>query len=177
MGRSLSTKIVYGYDIGSQNGDDGWKFEEYDASEYRIKWPEWVQLDDEDSDGEPDDFISQAKDRLLSELTSFKDSDDWDSSDQKVSRAYYDQKHAAKKKLGIDFEIYGVGDYTEWVMGFEMGHDYDGIGELDPALIATLLNPLNMADMDYRLREAVRVLQLRPKGQIAPRLLLLASYF
>lgn len=174
MGRSLSTKIVYGYDIGSQNSDDGWNFEEFDASTYEMKWPEWVtELDDD----EPDDFITQAKARLMSKLGGFEDSDDWESNDPEVSRTYYDRKRAAEKRLGLDFEIYGVGDYTEWVLGFELARERDGFGELDQELIATLLNPLNMADMDYRLREAIRVLQLHPKGQAAPRLLLLASYF
>lgn len=173
MGRSLSTKIVYGYDIGSQNSDDGWKFEEYDAADYRMHWPEWVtELDDDDD--EPDDFITQAKGRLLTELTGFKVRTDYS---EEWPDSYYKEKHAAEKRLGLEFEIYGVGDYTEWVLGFEMARESDGIGEIDSELIAALLNPLNMADMDYRLREAVRVLGLHPKAQPAPRLLLLASYF
>ena len=174
MGENLSTKIVYGYDIGSQYGDDGWKFEEYDEREYQVKWPEWVELDDEDDSGNPEDFISQAQERLLTELTGFKV---LDYDDPSKPENYYELKRAAEGKLGIDFELYGYGDCHEWVMGFEMARESDGFGVLDQELIAGLLNPLNMADMDYRLREAVRVLQLHPKGQLAPRLLLLASYF
>lgn len=172
MGRGLSTKIVYGYDIGSQNSDDGWKFEEFDASTYEMKWPGWVtELDDE----EPDDFITQAKARLLTELTGFRELD----IDDPVAWTadYFAQKRAAEARLGLDFEIYGVGDYVEWVLGFELACESDGIGVLDQEFIAALLNPLSMADMDYRLREAIRVLQLHPKGQVAPRLLLLAAYF
>lgn len=172
MGRSLSTKIVYGYDIGSQDSDDGWNFEEFDAHEYEMKWPEWVVRKDVDDDAE--DFISQAKDRLLTELTGFKI---LEYDDPAMPGDYYEKKRAAEKQLGIEFEIYGVGDYTEWVIGFEMAKERDGISEIDSALIAGMLNPLNMADMDYRLGQAIRVLQLHPKGQLAPRLLLLASYF
>lgn len=174
MGRSLSTKIVYGYDIGSQNSDDGWKFEEYDASTYEVKWPEWVKQEDLDEE-EPDDFITQAKARLLIELTGFRELEYDDPA--ALTTEYYKLKRAAEKRLGLDFEIYGVGDYTEWVLGFELACESDGMGVLDQELIAALLNPLNMADMDYRLGEAVRVLQLHPKGQAAPRLLLLAAYF
>jgi len=173
MGRSLSTKIVYGYDIGGR--EDGWNFEEYDDREYRMKWPEWVVTDDPDADpdDDPDDFVSQAQDRLLAELTDFKEIP-WD---QPRPDDYYSKKNAAEKALGIEFEIYGVSDYTQWVIGFELARESDGIGEIDSALIAAMLNPLNMADMDYRLGQALRVLQLHPRGQLAPRLLLLASYF
>ena len=164
---------MYGYDIGSQNGDDGWKFEEYDPAAYSVKWPAWVVLDSEDDD-DPDDFISQAKDRLLSALAGFTPRTDYENP---WPDDYYKQEHAAEKRLGLDFELYGVSDYVEWVLGFELARESGGIGALDQAFIATLLNPLNMADMDYRLREALRVLQLTPRGQPAPRLLLLASYF
>lgn len=174
MGKGLSTKIVYGYDIGGGE-EEGWNFEEYDGSEYEMKWPDWVDRDAlDDDDNDPNAFISQAKDRLLTQLTGFKI---LDYGDPARPGDYYDQKRAAEKKLGLNFATYGVGDYTEWTLGFELARDHDGLGELDHELIATLLNPLNMADMDYRLREAVRVLQLHPRGQAAPRLLLLASYF
>lgn len=172
MGRNLSTKIVYGYDIGSANGDDGWKFEEFNRSTYEMEWPDWVEREVGDED-DPDDFISQAKDRLLTQITGFQTL----GYDEIWPDSYYKQKNDAQKRLGIEFEIYGVGDYTEWVMGFEMARDSDSISVLDQELIASLLNPLNLADMDYRLREAIRVLQLKPKGQPAPRLFLLASYF
>lgn len=169
MGSSLSTKIVYGYDIGG--GGEGWNFEEYDDSEYEMKWPGWVDLGGIEED--PGNFISQAQERLLAELTDFREIP-WD---QPRPGDYYSQKNAASNALGIKFDIYGVSDYTEWVIGFEMARDHDGIGEIDSQLIASMLNPLNMADMDYRLGQALRVLQLHPKGQLAPRLLLLASYF
>jgi hypothetical protein len=173
MGQYLSTKIVYGYDIGSARGDDGWKFEEFDAKAYKMNWPDWVDLTDMDEDDEPDDFTSQAQDRLLTELTGFKI---MEYDDPAIPSDYYAKKRAAEDKLGIEFEIYGVGDYTEWVMGFTLAHE-DEFSELNPELIAGLLNPINMADMDYRLRDAIRVLQLHPKNQVAPRLLLIASYF
>lgn len=176
MGRNLHTRIVYGYSIGGE--DDGWQFDEYDEADYQMKWPEWVALDNgEEGDyAGPEDFISQAKDRLLVQLTGFEDSDDW-MGDEATCDAYYARKHAAEKQVGVDFEVHGVGEYTEWVLGFELASSYDSVSEIDAELIATLLNPLNMTEMDYKLHEALRVLQLHPKAQATPRLLLLASYF
>ena len=177
MGQSLSTKIVYGYSIGGEA--DGWQFEEYDEAEYEMRWPEWVELDGDGDDEypRPDDFISQAQDRLLTQLTGFKLFDYGDYSGPLPPDSYDHEKNAAEKRLGLKFVLHGVGDWTEWCLGFEMARSSSSISELDAELIAGMLNPLNMADMDYRLREAIRVLQLHPKAQATPRLLLLASYF
>lgn len=178
MGRSLSQKIVYGYSIGGR--EDGWQFEEYDENKYTMQWPAWVELDNGDvgESAEPDDFISQAQDRLLNVIGGFEDSDDW-MTEGEVRDAYYDRKQAAEKKLGgVEFCLYGYSDYTEWVIGFELADGYDGISEIDKTFLANLLNPVNVADMDYKLDAAIRALELHPKGQSAgPRLLLLSSYF
>lgn len=178
MGRSLSQGIVYGYSIGGR--ENGWNFEEYDENEYAIKWPDWVELDngEEDEGAEPEDFITQAGERLLNVIGGFEESDDW-MTEGEVRDAYYDRKQAAEKKLGgVEFCIYGYGDCTEWAIGFELADGYDGISEIDKTIFTDLLNPVNMADMDYKLDAAIRALELHPKGQAGgPRLLLLSSYF
>lgn len=144
MGRSLSQSIVYGYSIGG--GEGGWQFEEYDDSEYKMNWPDWVE---ENEFAEPEDFITQAGERLT-----------------------------GKQVSDVQFSGYGYGDYMEWAIGFELADGYDGMSEIDKAFLANLLNPLNVADMDYKLDAAIRALELHPKGQSAgPRLLLLSSYF
>lgn len=132
MGRSLSQSVVYGYSIGGR--EDGWQFEEYDENEYAMKWPDWVELDngEEDEGAEPEDFITQAGERLK------------------------------EKNIDVEFSIYGYGDYTEWTIGFELTDGYDGISEIDKTIFAGLLNPVNLADMDYKLDAAIRALELHP---------------
>lgn len=174
MGRSLSTKLVYGYDLGGD--EEGWKFNNvarvhgadkpYGYIEYtEVVWPGWVDLDDGD---EPDDFISQAEDRLVREIGKFDE-------EFMAEDGYFDRRREAKKLSGLDtldFELYGVSDYTAWAFGVDLGSDY-AIHVVD----VTKLAGTELAKYDDLLRRALEALEIKPTDQLKPHLLSLASYF
>lgn len=177
MGRSLSTKLVYGYDLGGDN-DEGWKFNlspkvigagtDWSYEHEDVSWPGWVTLDNDDEDG-PDYFIGQATDRLMAVLAGF--TEEWSGFDDK----YFTRRKEAKKAAGLDvlgFALYGVGDYTSWAFGVDLGS-----GTSLQTVDVTKLSPAELAKNDVLLRRALDVLEIKPTDQPAPRLLSLASYF
>jgi hypothetical protein len=176
MGRSLSTKLVYGYDLGGESDDDGWRFNNkpvvYSAGtpyEYTVQtteWPAWVHLDGDEEN--PGDFIDQANDRLVREIAKFTEEYTADS-------GYFERRNAAKKLSGLDildFELYGVSEYTAWAFGVDLGGDY----AIHPVDVTKLL-PVELAKYDKILRRALEALEIKPTGQPVPRLMSLASYF
>lgn len=95
MGRSLSAKLVYGYDLGG--GEDEWKVREVD--EYGgLPHLDWY---DEDSE----DFVGDAEKRLLAVVAGFTET--WETA---TSDGFYEREKAAKARLGVEFDWYGLSD-------------------------------------------------------------------
>ncbi|MET8985881.1 hypothetical protein ABZW49_10570 [Nonomuraea wenchangensis] len=117
MGSSPSAFLAYGYDLG---GSDRWKIHETDefggldaSSVSTLAW-----YDDSD---DADDFIEQAKRRLLAAIAEF--TEEWgDNQDG----GYFDREKAAKERLGVTFDTYSYGEYPMYVLAakvIEVGDD------------------------------------------------------
>jgi hypothetical protein len=163
---SISSSIMYGYDLGGR--EEGWEFTKYDPETYDYIWPSWMEMDDGD---EPDDPISQCQDRLLKVLGGFEDSDDWKSSDQEISKAYYARKKAAEELVGVTFDMYGVYDYTGWVVGFQIHDSYGSLNEIEEY---RFVSPPQ--EWDAKLAKVLEALEFTLEDQPKPRLLALCSY-
>lgn len=171
MGRYLSTSIVYGYDLGGR--EDGWTFTDYDEENWRYNWPQWMELD-QGEDDDPEDPITRMGDRLTEVIGGFEDSGDWCSPDPAVSKAYYDRKHAAEKAHGIKFDMYGVSEWSGWVMGIIVSESHDALSEVNAGF---LTDDLPWAEYDAKLAKALEALEITPKDQPQPKLYCLVSYF
>jgi hypothetical protein len=164
---------MYGYNLG---GDmDGWNFTEYDDENYRTIWPSWMELDDGD---DPDDPITQMQDRLREKIGGFEDNFEdgglWQA-DEETRADYFKRKHAAEKLVGITFDMYGVSDYTGWVIGFQVSESSGCLEEIEAP--SPLITGYPYKEWEYRLAKVLEALEITLEDQPKPRLLALVSYF
>lgn len=156
MGRSLSAKLVYGYDLGGGEGE--WKVRE--ADEYGgLPELDWY---DEDSE----DFVGDAEKRLLAVVAGFTET--WETA---TADGLYEREKAAKARLGVEFEWYGVSDYSEHVLG---AHTVDVCGAEVVDLAALAARP-DIPKWDAALASAVAALGITPT-QEKPGWILCAYY-
>lgn len=141
MGRSLSTKLVYGYDLGG--GEDEWKVREVD--EYGGLTVDWFGEDD-------NDFVGSAQRRLLA-AAGFTET--WET---RKDDGYYAREREAEAGLGVKFDWYGVGDYSEHVL---VAHKIDIYGAAVVDLTALTTHP-NRAMWDAALSSALEALAVTP---------------
>ncbi|MEV7793385.1 hypothetical protein AB0O68_15540 [Streptomyces sp. NPDC087512] len=159
MGMSTNAMLVYGYHLGSS--DSGWLV--HGAGEYGELPPvDWYNPDDEDNDG----FQESAEKRLLATLAQFTEND-WSAD------SYFDRQHAAKARLGVEFDTHCSGDYPMYLLIAKGITAYRGDAqEID---FAALQDEVQRADADAKLRAALDALGLRPTQERAQ--WLLCSYW
>lgn len=155
MGRSLSAKLVYGYDLGG--GEDEWKIREVDEyGDLQLHW----------HDADSDDFIGDAEQRLLAVVAGFTET--WET---KVDDDYFARESDAKKGLGVDFEWYGVTDSSSWLLAaYFVDVGWSGLVDL-----AELQAHPDREKWDAALASAVAALGITPT-QEQPGWVLCANY-
>jgi hypothetical protein len=102
MGMSTDGMLVYGFDLGSYEHGEGWKFKELDG------------------DGEPvfpwyttgEDFVEALERALLATVHGF----DPDRETYPDSQSYYRAEKAAKERLGLEVVRYGHIEYSGWIL-------------------------------------------------------------
>ncbi|MEV7014072.1 hypothetical protein [Streptosporangium sp. NPDC051022] len=154
MGRSLSAKLVYGYDLGG--GEDEWNVREVD--EYGGLTVAWFDEDD-------NDFVGAAQRRLLA-AAGFTET--WET---RKDDGYYGREREAEASLGVKFGWYGVSDYSEHVL---VAHEIKVCGA-EPVDLAGLAVHPNRAAWDAALSSALEALGITPT-QEQPGWLLCAYY-
>lgn len=164
MGSSLGTTLMYGYDLG---GEDGWKFNR--TGKYDTDWPSWVKLVDGYPDPEEDGFIEMANEYLLKTFAGFTE-------EYNSSQSWFDRKQAAEAAVGLNllsFDCRGT-DYTDlWSFGVCLGSGYSLL-EIKPEW----LDPATLRHYDALIDRAMGVMELRldRAEQPHPRILATASY-
>lgn len=155
MGVSTNAMLVYGYDLGS---DEGWKVREADEGGYDLT-VDWYDEDHEDG------FVEQAENRLLA-AAGFTETD-------YRADGYFDRKAEAERNIGVEFESHCSGDYPMWLLAAHKITVYRGdVKAID--LAALSLDP-SRGDWDAKLRNALTVLGLTPTQEQAA--WLLCSYW
>lgn len=120
--------------------EDGWTFATYNGDKMTYNWPAWMETDE---DGDVEDPVTQIGNRLTELLG---------------------DGH------GIETDMCGTGDWSDWVVGFEiLGGTC--MQSVDPNLLADI----DFESMDIRLRTAMRELGLEFEDQDAPKLFLVVS--
>ncbi len=156
MGRSLSAKLVYGYDLGG--GEDEWKIHEVDEDgTLAVSW-----YDDDEDDA---DFATAAEDHLLNAIGF---TEKWGDCDDD---GYFGREREAKARLGVKFEWYGLSDYSETLL---IAHEVEVCGAMtvDPGALA---NHPDLAKWDTALASAITALGITPT-QDKPGWILCAYY-
>lgn len=156
MGRSLTAKLVYGYDLGG--AEDEWKVRE--ANEYGGLTLDWL---DEDTD----DVIGDMERRILAVVAGFTET--WETSDD--GKGFFRRKRAAEATLGVKFGSYGVSDYSAYLLS---AHSVDVRGAEVMDLAALESHP-DRPQWDAALTAAIQALGITPM-QEKPGWLLCASY-
>jgi hypothetical protein len=147
MGVSTNAMLVYGYDLGS---DEGWKVRETDEDGYTLT-VDWYDEDHED------EFVEQAGNRLLADA-GFTETD-W------RSDGYFDRKAEAERAIGVEFESHCSGDCPMWILAAHTVTAHrGGVKQID--LTALALDP-GRGDWDAKLRHALTVLGLTPTQEQA----------
>lgn len=141
MGRSLSAKLIYGYDLGG--GEDEWKIAE--VGEYGDLAVDWFDEDSEDG------FDEQAERRLLN-ASGFTETYEDGNAD------YFAREREAKTRLGVEFTWYGVNDYSEHVLA---AHKIDVCGAEVVDLAALAAHP-DRGTWDTALSSALDALGITP---------------
>lgn len=154
MGRSLSAKLVYGYDLGG--GEDEWKVREVD--EYGGLTVGWFGEDDSD-------FVESAQRRLLA-ARGFTET--WET---RKDDDYFAREREAEAGLGVEFDWYGLGDYSEHVLA---AHKIDICGAAVVDLAALTAHP-SRATWDAALSSALDALGITPTQEQAG--WILCSYY
>ena len=150
MGSSANGMLVYGYDLGGEDGE--WKIRE--VGEYgalKLSWYEEPEGEDEDS--EDDEFTEAAKRRLLvaSGFTeTYEDGRD----------GYFARESEAEAALGVEFDSYCSGDYPMWVLAAKVLTAHQG--HCDALDLVELSNPETLAGWDAKLTLALGVLGMTP---------------
>jgi hypothetical protein len=184
MGRSLDTKLVYGYKLGGQ--EDDWELLglPYDEENYTYTWPSWVKLNE---DGDPEDtedegFIDQAQKRLnevfVRSVGFHASKPDWET-EHAAWQDWVHARNAAKKKAGIgsdegllDLVYGGITNWQDHYLGIRIADGQQDF-TLDPQELADRLYA-HHARWDEILHRAVNILEIRPPH--IPQLWVIADY-
>lgn len=145
MGMSASGILAYGYNLG---GGDGWEIAE--TGEYGEPALDWFDPEAEDTD-----FVTEAEKRLLA-AAGFTETD-WQVD------GYFARERAAKAALGVEFESYCSGDYSQYVLATKV--ITVSWGEVEPIDVTALQCEPVENHWDDRLRAAVSTLGLTPKQE------------
>jgi hypothetical protein len=153
MGMSTNGMLVYGYNLGGDEG--GWGVAE--AGEYGELEVGWFNpLDDDEAD-----FVTAAEKRLLA-AAGFTETD-WQ------AEGYFAREREAKAALGVEFDSYCTGDYPMYVLATKVITAYGGdVKDVD---MVELVEAPKVHGWDAKLRAALKTLGLTPK-QESPRWLL-----
>jgi hypothetical protein len=152
---SASGILAYGYNLG---GGDGWEIAE--TGEYGELALDWFDPEDEDTD-----FVTEAEKRLLV-AAGFTETD-W------RADGYFAREREAKAALGVRFESYCSGDYSQYALATKV--ITVSWGEVEQIDMVELVEAPNVHGWDDKLRAALETLGLTPK-QESPRWLL-CSYW
>ncbi|MEV4909336.1 hypothetical protein AB0N46_32405 [Streptomyces albidoflavus] len=146
MGMSTNALLVYGYDLGGDDG--GWELE--GAGEYGELPPlDWYNPDDADAD-----FWGAAENRLLATLAGFTEAD-WQAD------GYFARRRAALARLGVGFGTYCTDGCPSYLLHARILTAYSG--EAEVVDMSALMAEVQAADASAQLRAALNALGLRPK--------------
>jgi hypothetical protein len=144
MGVSTDAILAYGYDLGGDEG--GWKVA--GAGEYGELDLPW--LDDEAEDYA---FGEAAMDRILA-AAGFTETD-------YRAEGYYDRKHAAEARAGVEIETYCSGDYPMYLLAAKVHTVARGFIKDAAALLAEA-DEATLREWDAKLAGAVAALGMTP---------------
>lgn len=145
MGQSTNAMLVYGYNLG---GEEGWELE--GVGEYgELPALDWYDPEAEDGDG----FQEAAERRLLAQLVDFTETD-WSAD------GYFERERAAKTRLGVEFDTYCSCDYPMYLLAAKVITVYQGsVKHIDMTDLA--IAP-EMNGWDENLRAAIQALGITP---------------
>lgn len=139
MGTSTDAYLMYGYDLGS---DEGWKIQGLGECDERE--PDWL---------EDDDLASSAEKRLLASVGF---TERW----ARHNEGYFDRKKAAEAQVGVTIESHCSGEYPMYVLSAKKFKACRGdVTTVDPAFLQSAV-----ADEDLigKLARACEALGIRP---------------
>jgi hypothetical protein len=159
MGQSTNAMLVYGYNLG---GEEGWELE--GCGEYgELPALDWYNPEDVDGD----DFQSAAERRLLAELAGF--TEEW----SRENEGYFERERAAKTRLGVEFDTHCSGNYPMYLLAAKVITVHRGsVKEVDMADLAVAPE---MNGWNEKLSAALQALGIAPT-QARPRWIL-CSYW
>jgi hypothetical protein len=157
MGTSTDAILFYGYNLGSS--EDEWHIEE--AGEDGEWEPDWYDA----KDGDDDDIVTAAENRLLASV-GFTESD-W-----RVD-GYYERKGHAEARVGVELDSHCSGDFPIYFLAAHKIVARRGYAE---EIDLTQLEASRVEqDWDGKLRAAVEALGITPK-QAGPKWLLVSYW-
>jgi hypothetical protein len=147
MGQSTNAMLVYGYNLG---GDDGWELE--GCGEYgEMPALDWYNPDDPDGD----DFQAAAERRLLAEIAGF--TEEW----SRENEGYFDRERAAKAQLGVEFDTHCSGECPMYLLATKVITVYRGGAK--PLDLVALDAEAAAKGWNATLEAATRALGITPK--------------
>jgi hypothetical protein len=139
MGTSTNAYLMYGYDLGS---DEGWKIQ--GLGEYETWEPDWLDEDE--------GIIESALNKLRA-AAGFTETD-W------RADGFFDRQKAADAQIGVEVESHCSGEYPMYVLSAKKFTAYRG--DVEVLDLATLQQAVIDEDLDGKLNRALDVLGFRP---------------
>ncbi|EMF31117.1 hypothetical protein H114_00772 [Streptomyces gancidicus BKS 13-15] len=168
MGRATDALLVYGYDLGGDDAEDGWKVQQVDQYGGLLEQP-WYNPDpDEDADDEDDtDFVSCAEAQLIREVAGFRET--YPAAGD--TAGYWERRRAARQRVGVTVRTYCSDGTPMYVLAAHVIRVSRGyVQTIDPR---DLTERPARENWDTKLAAALDALGLTPV-QDAPRWLLVS---
>lgn len=139
MGTSTDAYLLYGYDLGS---DEGWKLQ--GLGEYEEWEPDWL---------EDDDLPGSAEKRLLASVGF---TEVW----SRHNVGYFDRKNAAVAQVGVTIESHCSGEYPMYVLSAKkLDASRGDVVTVEPAALQAAVGD---EDLDGKLARACEALGIQP---------------
>lgn len=171
MGSNARAHLAYGYDLGTSED-----FQAAERGEYGSPKLPWFGAHDEDDETEGEGF-GECVERILLAATGFVEIP-WElrkDYDEAAKTAYYNAKHEAEKRHGVELAFSGAYDYAGWVLvarGSERSVEWSEVMVVD---LDELANRPGYEGWDTKLADALTALGITPT-QDGPKWLVFPSY-
>lgn len=158
MGTSPTGLLMYGYDLG---GNEGWKLRE--AGEYGELALHWY--DNTTDEGAEAEFVAEAMRRMLAEIVGFTETDE-------LADGYHERARAAEEALGVVIQHVWTWEVTYYVLAARV---VDASDAPEPVDFDQLERDRIELRFDDRLQAALDALGITP-AQERPAWLLSSFY-